>query len=109
MTKDNFERRGRWDSVGLDCSSCQYFKSPQSWPDKNHEIFCNFHKVSLDVELGKDGYKLGEWFCKNFEDNGESLKSAVAQFNKIKDLLDDNILYGFEKKGGDFKEIKLQK
>ena len=108
MVKNSFERQGRWDSVGLDCSSCQYFKSPSDWPDKKHEIFCNYHKVSLVVELGKDSYKMGEWFCKNFKDNGKSLQSAVAQFNMIKDILKQGILYCIGKVGEDLKEVNLR-
>lgn len=107
MITDNFKREGRWDSVGLDCSYCSHFKPPLNWPDKNREIFCNFHKISLSVELGRDGYKLGEWFCRNFKDNGKALGGAMLQFDKIKKNLDENILYKFEKEGSNLSEIKI--
>lgn len=107
MITDNFKREGRWDSVGLDCSSCRYFKSPSNWPDKNREIFCSFHKIPLSIELGEVGYKLGEWFCKEFNDNGKALANAVFEFNKIKKNLDENILYKFEKEGSTLSGIQI--
>ena len=107
MLKDSFDRNGRWDSVGLDCSNCLFLKAPAKWPDVKKEVFCNFHKLPLTVELGNDNYKQGEWFCKSFKDNGKSLKSAVKHFDEMKNLLSDGVLYRFEKKGEDFKEINL--
>ncbi len=107
MVKDSFSREGRWDSVGLDCSSCQFFKSPSKWPDERKEIFCNFHKLPLTIELGKDNYKAGEWFCKAFKDNGKALKNAVKHFEETKGMLNDSVLYGFERNGADLKEINF--
>ena len=107
MIKNTFKREGRWDSVGLGCSSCQFFKSPAKWPDQNHEIYCNSHNVPLTIELGKNNYMEGEWFCKNFKDNGKSLKNAVRHFEEIENSLSDGILYHFGKINDDLKEVNL--
>ena len=66
--KDTFAYTARWDSVGLDCSYCSHFVGPAEWPDKARESRCRFHRISLAVEIGRNGYKEWEWFCKNFED-----------------------------------------
>ncbi len=107
MVKDSFPREGRWESVGLGCYNCQFFKGPQTWPDKNREIYCNFHKVSLAIELRQSNYMEGEWFCKHFKDNGKSVKNAVKHFEEIKISFEEDILYRFEKPGEDLKEIKI--
>ncbi|MEK7314506.1 MAG: hypothetical protein AAB065_08515 [Deltaproteobacteria bacterium] len=105
--KNNFPREGRWDCVGLDCSECQYFKPPANWPDNNRTISCNFHKISLAIELGENGYKFGEWFCKNFQNNGKALKNAVREFERIKSSLDQDTLYMLTARGDDLKEVKF--
>ncbi len=105
MTHDTFRRKGRWDSVGLDCSNCKYFKNPQSWPDKNQSIACNFHNISLTLELNKSGYKESEWFCREFKNDGKALEDAVMHFEQIKLSLKDKILYSFIKEGEELKEI----
>lgn len=107
MIKNTFKREGRWDSIGLSCSSCQFFKSPAKWPDQNHEIYCKFHNVSLAIELRENNFMGGEWFCKNFNDNGKSLKNAVKHFEEIKGSLTDGILYRFEKINEGLKEVNL--
>ena len=107
MVKNTFKQEGRWDTVGLDCGCCQFFKSPSKWPDQNHEIYCNFHKVPLTIELRENNYLEGEWFCKNFKDNGKALKNAFKHFEETKSSLADGILYRFEKINEDLKEINI--
>ena len=69
--KDPFSYSARWDSVGLDCSNCKYFKGPENWPDINKTIYCSKHSISLEIELGSSLYKEWEWFCKDFTNNPE--------------------------------------
>lgn len=107
MVKNSFKREGRWDSVGLGCSNCQFFKSPLKWPDHNHEIYCTLHKVSLALELRENNYLGGEWFCKNFQSNGKALKNAVEHLEEVKDQLKENVLYEFGKIGDDLKEVNI--
>ena len=91
--KDPFSYSARWDTIGLDCSNCVYFIGPESWPDENRISRCSLHKLSLAFELRADGYKQGEWFCKNFEDNG-AVKKAIIELDNIRDSLESQVLYG---------------
>ncbi len=91
--KDGFSYASRWDSVGLDCQHCKYFYSPKEWPDENRVSFCKLHKVSLSIELNKEGYKEYEWFCKDFENTGKADENAVKYFESIKNSLQPRILY----------------
>ena len=72
--KDTFPYTARWDSVGLDCSYCVHFIGPTSWPDKNHVSHCALHDLPLTIELGEDGFKQWEWFCRDFTYNLDSRK-----------------------------------
>ena len=91
--KDPFSYSARWDSVGLDCSTCIHFSEPPKWPDKSKSISCKLHKISLEIELGKNGYKEKEWFCKDFQDNGKSYEKAIKEFEAVKENLNTGILY----------------
>lgn len=106
--KDPFSYSARWDSVELDCSSCVHFNGPEKWPDKNKTISCKLHNLSLKIELGDDCYKLWEWFCKNFSDNGKSFKKSVDEFKTIKEKLGTEILYRCYNDDGFLKEIAFQ-
>jgi len=92
---DTFPHLARWDSVGLDCSSCNHFNGPSSWPDRARLSSCKFHGASLALELDDVGFKLGEWFCREFSDNGKSHYSAVVHFAQIQSTLDPKVLYSF--------------
>jgi len=91
--KDPFSYSARWDSVGLDCSNCQHFEGPSTWPDRKKVSKCKLHHLSLALELGRDGYKQGEWFCKDFKDGG-AFPKAVAEFNENLSKFEAGILYG---------------
>jgi hypothetical protein len=91
--RDPFSYSGRWDSVGLDCSNCVHFKEPKLWPDSQKLSHCKLHKISLSIELGKNGYKEGEWFCKDFQSNGTANQKAVKEFQTVKDHLESRKLY----------------
>ena len=67
--KDPFSHSSRWDSVGLDCDSCTHV-SKSEWPNKDQSYDCHLHNLSLRIEIAKNGYKEGEWFCVDFENNG---------------------------------------
>lgn len=90
--RDPFSYSNRWDSVGLDCCNCKNFIPPAQWPDSKKTICCQLHKVSLEIELDKNGYKCWEWFCKDF-DNINAFPKAIEEFESIKDLLASRILY----------------
>ncbi|MDP8217429.1 MAG: hypothetical protein P9M03_01755 [Candidatus Theseobacter exili] len=66
--KDTFPYNARWDSVGLDCSTCKHFNGPEKWPDTNNASCCKKHHRLLTIELKEDGYKEWEWFCKDYDD-----------------------------------------
>lgn len=108
MIKDTFNRDGRWNSVGLGCHTCQFFDSPEKWPDYEKTIYCKLHKLSLSIEIGKNFYMEGEWICKKFTDNGKSLESAVRHFETVKDLFEENTLYSFSKKDSFFEEHQFK-
>jgi hypothetical protein len=90
--KDPFSYSARWDSIGLDCSNCKNFVGPEKWPDINRNSRCSFHKVSLEIELGDNCYKEGEWFCKNFE-NENAFPLAILELESVRAELMSKILY----------------
>jgi hypothetical protein len=104
---DTFPHLARWDSVGLDCSSCKHFAGPLSWPDTARTSHCTFHQTSLTLELDNNGYKLGEWFCREFSDNGMSHQSAVVHFAKIYSELSPQVFYAFRAYRGLLDEVSL--
>jgi len=104
--KDTFPYSARWDSVGLDCSDCQYFRGPEKWPDTNRVSRCEFHHVSLALELQENGYKLWEWFCRDFA--GEAFPAALAHFHLIREQLEPKVLYRFYGTDGFLVEHKME-
>ena len=92
--RDTFEYGDK--GVGIDCLSCAHFRGPASWPDTERASRCALHKVSLAIEI-RDGYKLWEWFCKDFTDvpkyPRKDVRPPVAQFLKIRDELASGVLY----------------
>lgn len=107
--KDPFSYSARWDSVGLDCSYCIHFIGPIAWPDIDRTSHCCLHKVSLAIELRENGFKEGEWFCKDFSDNGRANDKAVKQFEKTRDSLLPKVLYGAYGGNGFLKEVTFEK
>jgi hypothetical protein len=107
--KDPFSYSARWDSVGLDCSNCIHFVGPVTWPDRERTSLCGLHNVSLAIELAKTGFKEGEWFCKDFADNGKANKKAIEELEKTRDLLLPKVLYGAYGKEGFLKEVPFEK
>lgn len=103
--RDTFKYTARWDSVGLDCSNCINEMNPNNWPDVNRVYSCKLHKIYLSVELNKEGYKEGEWFCKNFNNKGDANIEALKNFEAIRPKLSENVLYGFYGENGYLKEI----
>jgi len=103
---DPFSYSSRWDSVGLDCSNCKYFGEPDKWPDMDKQTKCLFHNISLQRQIGTNGYKEGEWFCKDFN-NVNAQPKALAEFKFIKENLCANILYGVYGKGKQLIEIEF--
>jgi hypothetical protein len=95
--RDTFLHTARWDSVGLDCAYCLHFVAPTSWPDLAHISHCGLHNVSLQVELGADGYKDGEWFCCDFRAGPDRRPSkyALEHLQRIMVTLQRDVLYGF--------------
>lgn len=106
--KDPFSYSARWDSIGLDCAFCRFFKEPAQWPDSNHDVFCNKHKVSLKYRLSTRNYLDGEWFCKHFENNGRASPKAEKELDSIRDQLDDSTIYGGYGSDGKLKEIQIE-
>ena len=103
--KDTFPYEARWDSVGLDCSNCTHFRAPSRWPDERRQLCCSLHGLSLAVELGPNGYKLGEWFCRNFSDDGTAFPKAAAHMNRERAAFAPGVLYGFYRKNGELREV----
>jgi hypothetical protein len=60
------------------------------------------------VELGENGYKSGEWFCRDFSDTGRANRRALAHLRQVRGLLDPGILYGFYGSDGRLKERLLR-
>lgn len=91
---DPFSYYGRFDSMDFDCSLCKHFQGPPKWPDVNKVSRCNFHNISLDFELGNNGYKTGEWFCKYFKFPKASFSwRGLSEFETIRNELEEAIVY----------------
>jgi hypothetical protein len=105
--KDTFKYASRWNSVGLDCSSCRHFHGPEKWPDVNRVSRCELHGVSLAIELADTGYKSMEWFCQEFTDTGKAFASSVAHLHEIRQQLEAGVLYGFYGADGYLVERKI--
>lgn len=93
--KDTFKYEARWDSVGLSCAFCQHQANNKEWPNARRDYRCDLHDISLVAELDARGYMEGEWFCKDFEDNGKSFPPALKHFIEIRETLPKETLFGF--------------
>jgi hypothetical protein len=105
--KDTFDYAARYESVGLDCAFCQHFRGPEKWPDISRISRCELHHVSLAVELREEGYKLWEWFCRDFTDTGRAFTPSVAHFLEIREQLEPEVLYRFYGTDGFLVEHKI--
>jgi hypothetical protein len=92
-TADDFPRESRWDGVGLDCSFCRNERS-SGWPNVDRPYCCGLHGISLRIEIRPDGYKGGEWLCRDFDGNGREMKSAARHLHAIRHSLRPAVLYG---------------
>jgi len=108
-TKDTFKYEARWDSVGLCCAFCRHQANAKEWPNTKRDYMCALHQVPLAVELGTNNYMDGEWFCRDFEDNGSAYPPAVKYFLEVRVELPENTLLGFYGKDGYLKEIPFSK
>jgi hypothetical protein len=87
-----------------------HFIGPKAWPDLTHWSRCALHDVLLEVELGADGYKEGEWFCRDFvaSADGRASKAAVIHLQEIRDHLRSDVLYGFYGSDGNLREYEFK-
>jgi hypothetical protein len=105
--KDTFKYAARWDSVGLDCAHFRHFHGPEKWPDTGRVSRCEFHHVSLFIELKDSCYKNWEWFCREFADTGRAFPSSLAHFYEIHEHLEPGVLYRFYGEDGYLVERKM--
>ena len=71
------------------------FSRARKWPDTNRVSLCELHHLSLNLELQENGYKLGEWFCRDFADAGKAFPPALTHFHLIREQLEPRVLYRF--------------
>jgi len=105
--KDTFAYAARWDSVGLSCASCRHQANDKEWPNKKRDYKCGLHNVPLRAELNPGGYVEGEWFCRDFKDDGKSFPLSLKHFLEIREILPKNMLFGFYGRDGFLKEISF--
>lgn len=105
--KDIFSYSSRWDSIGLNCAGCKHFQAPPQWPDVDKQSRCELHNISLAVQIGKNGYITGEWFCSSFE--GQADERAYKEFLSLQPKLKKDVLYGGYGRDGNLKEVDMNK
>src|SRR5260370_32218153 len=96
-TEDAFPREGRFDSVGLDCSNCRHQQLGSGFPNLKRDYCCGLHDLSLSIELPDNNYKLWEWFCTDFGNNGSAEPAAVEHFTRMKKKIAPQTLYRSER------------
>ncbi|MES2490924.1 MAG: hypothetical protein V4607_14140 [Pseudomonadota bacterium] len=106
--RDPFSYTARFDSVGLDCAFCKHFNGPQKWPDTDKLSSCKKHGLTLTIELAANGYKEGEWFCRDFANNGRAFTKAVAELIPVQKELNPQILYRAHGKDGLLQEYPFE-
>ena len=82
-----------------------------SWPDLHRSYSCTLHNVPLRVELGQNGRLDGEWFCRDFEDDGRRMaadRPGIAEFESIKNLLEPQKLYRCDPGQSHLKEVSFE-
>lgn len=103
--KDTFKHKTLWGGVGFSCGFCQHRANDKEWPNVRRDYKCALHNISLAVELNSSGYIEGEWFCRDFEDNGNSYPPALRHLAEIHGTLPENTLFGFDGTDGYLREI----
>ena len=88
--KDSFSYSVGHGAIGISCShKCKYF----SYSKEKKKRKCIKYNLSLDLIMVKDdGFIKGEYICNGYEDNGAH-EIGLIEFYKIKNELEDNILY----------------
>jgi hypothetical protein len=94
--KDPFSYGVGHGAIGLSCShGCKYFEYNVTSKIRQ----CSLHNLMLNKAfLGEGGSVKGEWFCKNYEDFKDEInfgahELGLLEFNKVKNLLEEGILY----------------
>ncbi len=103
--KDTFKHETLWGGVGFSCAFCRHQANDKEWPNVKRDYKCGLHNISLAVELNSSGYMEGEWFCRDFEDNGNSYPPSLRHLAEIHDTLPGDTLFGVNEAGGFLKEI----
>ena len=104
---DTFPYTARWDSVGLGCAFCAHFEGPEKWPDAGRMSRCALHHIPLTIQLNRSGTLEGEWFCRDFKDNGKAHAPAVQHLNEIRDSLQAGVLYELGRPDGKLGEHRF--
>ena len=93
--KDPFSYAGRWDSIGLTCSSCEHFAGPDKWPDLDFSARCSLHNISLKIlyDSSKSGFLADEYFCHEFSATKRALQKAVDELETVRNELFPRVLY----------------
>jgi hypothetical protein len=69
---------------------------------------CALHNVSLAAGIGPNGYMTGEWFCRDFVDNGRAYPAAVKHLETVRSQLPARVLFGFYGEGGNLKQMSFE-
>ena len=102
--RDPFSYSARWDSIGLGCAFCKH-QSKTQWPNESRDYSCELHSISLAVQLAKNGFIEGEWFCSSFTNDGNADSRALIEFESIQPKMELNVLYGAYGEDKKLKEI----
>ena len=105
--KDTFPYEARWDTVGLCCAFCLH-QANAEWPNTKRDYRCALHNVPLAAELGPNNRMTGEWFCRDFHDNGRAYPAAITHLESIRAQLPERVLLGFYGKDGKLKQIPFE-
>jgi hypothetical protein len=83
--EDTFPYTARFDPVGLDCSHCRHQQIGSGFPNHKRDYCCGLHDMSLTIELQENGFKLWEWFFRDFESDGRGITPEQVQSLIAKD------------------------
>jgi hypothetical protein len=109
MIEDTFSYSDRWDGFDIDCSACTHEANGDHWPNTERDNKCGLHNVPLRIELRESGYKEGEWFCRDFENNGKAYPKAMKELESMRTLLQVRVLYGCYGQNHLLKEVPFEK
>ncbi len=102
--RDPFSYSARWDSIGLDCAYCRH-QTEVDWPNLEKDYACTLHGLNLALLLDTNGHKSGEWFCRFFEQSSGADRTALSEFEEIRNSLDERTLYGGYGVNRELKEV----